>query len=132
MREAEEAERLRLPETASPPVFGRIRTEFQQARFLGMQFQTEPPKALGECCPKPFGIRLGLKSQHDVIGKAHDDHVALRALLTPDPDPQINHVMEIDVRQQWRHDAPYTKGNFQFERVISEWRGRPVLDLRRK
>jgi hypothetical protein len=29
-------------------------------------------------------------------------------------------------------DAPYAKGNFQFERVIAEWRTRPVLDLRRK
>jgi integrase len=30
------------------------------------------------------------------------------------------------------HDAPYAKGNFQFERVITGWRGRSVLDLRRK
>ena len=31
-----------------------------------------------------------------------------------------------------RQHAPYAKGNFQFERVIAEWRTRPVLDLRRK
>jgi hypothetical protein len=40
--------------------------------------------------------------------------------------------VEIDVRQQRRHDAPYAKGNFQFERLIAGWRDQPVLDLRRK
>jgi hypothetical protein len=31
------------------------------------------------------------------------------------------------------HDAPYTKGNFQFERVITGWLNRyPMLDLRLK
>ena len=28
--------------------------------------------------------------------------------------------------------SPNAKGNFQFERVISGWRARPLLDLRRK
>jgi hypothetical protein len=40
--------------------------------------------------------------------------------------------VEIDVRQLRRYHAPYTKGNFQFERVIAGWREQPVLDLRRK
>ena len=31
-----------------------------------------------------------------------------------------------------RLHAPYAKGNFQFERVIRGWRGRRVLDCRRK
>jgi hypothetical protein len=28
--------------------------------------------------------------------------------------------------------SPYAKGNFQFERVVTGWRGRSVLDLRLK
>ena len=32
-----------------------------------------------------------------------------------------------------RHDSPYAKGNFSFERVICDWRTRiAVLDLRLK
>ena len=43
MREAEKVERLRLPFSAPLPVFGRKRSELQQPRFLGMQFQVELP-----------------------------------------------------------------------------------------
>jgi len=28
--------------------------------------------------------------------------------------------------------SPYTKGNFQFERVVTGWRNIPILDLRLK
>lgn len=42
-------------------------------------------------------------------------------------------VIEHDVRKQWREDALNAKGNFCFERAITgNWRGQPVLDLRRK
>ena len=30
------------------------------------------------------------------------------------------------------HYSPYAKANFQFERVVTGWRGIPVLDLRLK
>ncbi len=31
------------------------------------------------------------------------------------------------------YHSPYTKGNFEFERVVTGWRGiHPVIDLRRK
>ena len=33
---------------------------------------------------------------------------------------------------RWGRHAPYAKGNFQFERVMTEWRKHDVLDLRRK
>jgi hypothetical protein len=40
--------------------------------------------------------------------------------------------MEINVRQQGRNYSPNAKGNFQFERVITGWRGTPLVDLRLK
>jgi hypothetical protein len=41
--------------------------------------------------------------------------------------------VEYDLRQERRKHAPYTKGNFQFERTVKGWRTRyPVLDLRLK
>jgi hypothetical protein len=39
---------------------------------------------------------------------------------------------EQDIAQHRRNHSPYAKGNFQFERVVTGWRGRSVLDLRLK
>ena len=39
---------------------------------------------------------LMLESHDEVIGKAHDDHVAARVLLTPSLDPEVEHVVQID------------------------------------
>ena len=48
---------------------------------------------------------LILKSHHDVVRKPHDDHVAVRSLPSPRLDPQVEHVVEVDVRQQRRGTA---------------------------
>jgi hypothetical protein len=57
----------------------------------------------------------------------------VRLLSTPCLNPQIERVMEIDIRQQRRRHSPYTKGNFEFERVVRGWRtSYSVLDLRLK
>jgi hypothetical protein len=47
--------------------------------------------------------------------------------------PEIKRVMHEEVGQDRAKHAPYTKGNFQFERIIRGWRTRyPLLDLRLK
>ena len=58
MCEAEEIERLRLPQATPLPTFGRICTEFEQSRFLGVQFQLELRESLREVHPESLGIRL--------------------------------------------------------------------------
>ena len=58
MREAEKVERLRFPFSTPLPLVDRIRTELQQSRFLGMQFQVELPHSFREFRPKLLGIRL--------------------------------------------------------------------------
>ena len=133
MREAEKVERLRLPFSAPLPVSSRERPELKKPRFVGMQFQAELPKPLGKFGQEPFGIRFTLEANHDVVRVPHDDHIAVRLLSTPCLSPQIERVMEIDIRQERRCHAPYTKGNFEFERVVRGWRSSyPVLDLRLK
>jgi hypothetical protein len=112
MRKAEEIERLRFPVSALLPVSGRGRPEFQQSRFLGMQFQAKLSHSLDQFRPEPYGIRLHLKAHHDVVSKPHDDHVTAGLFLTPRLGPQVEHVVQIDVGQQRRCHAPYTKGNF--------------------
>src|SRR6266404_4716187 len=105
VRKAEKVERLRLPFSTPLPLVDRMRTELQQSRFLGMQLQMELLHAFREFHPELIGIRLAVKSNHDVVRKTHPDHVAVRPLLTPRLDPQVEHVMEINVSQQRRGTA---------------------------
>src|SRR5467141_886159 len=102
MREAEKVECLGLPFSTPLPVVDRKRTKFQQPRFLGMQFQVELLHSFRKLRPKLIGIRFALESNHDVISKSHHDHIAVRPLLTPRLDPQVEYVMKIDVGQKRR------------------------------
>src|SRR6266581_4203104 len=102
VRKAKEVERLRFPFSTPLPAVDRIRTEFQQPRLLGMQFQVELPHSFREFRPELIGIRFTLESNHDVIGESHHDHIAVRALPTPRLDPQVEYVMKINVRQKRR------------------------------
>jgi hypothetical protein len=57
----------------------------------------------------------------------------LRILPAPDVHPKIECVVQVYIREERRNHAPYTKGNFQFERTVTDWRARyAVLDLRLK
>src|ERR1700680_2166104 len=102
MRKAQEVERLRFPFSTPLPLIDRIRTKLQKSRLLGMQLQVELLHAFREFRPKLIGIRLAVKSDHDVVRKTHHDDIAVRPLLTPCLDPQVEHVMEINVGQQRR------------------------------
>src|SRR5438876_178719 len=102
MREAEEVERLGLPLSAPFPVFGCERAELQKPRFLGMQFQSELSKPLDKLRPEPLGVRLALESNHYVVGEPHDDDLAVGLLPAPRLDPELKHVVEVDVRQERR------------------------------
>jgi len=47
--------------------------------------------------------------------------------------PEVERVVHKKVGQDWANHAPYTKGNFRFERTVKGWRTRyPLLDLRLK
>src|SRR5215472_2380093 len=102
MCEAEEVEGLGLSLATPRSVFGRERAELQEAGLLGMQFQAELAQSLAEFLPEPLGIRAVLESEHDIVGKPDNNHVTARLLVTPYPDPQVEHVVEIEVGEQWR------------------------------
>src|SRR3984885_3334878 len=105
VRKAQEVERFRFPFSASLPVVDRVWTELQQSRFLGMQFQVKLLHTFREFRPELIGIRFAVKSNHDVVSETHHDDVAVRPLLTPRLDPQVEHVMKINVSQQRRCTA---------------------------
>jgi hypothetical protein len=92
VRKAEKVERLRFPFSTPLPLVDRIRTELQQSRFLGMQLQVELFHSFREFRPKLLGIRLTVESNHDVIRESHHDYIAVRPLLSPCLDPQVEQV----------------------------------------
>jgi hypothetical protein len=104
MLEAEKIEGLRLAQSGALSVGRRVASELDQARLFRVQFQLEFRHAFDEFFPELFGFRLELESKHDVIGIAQDDDISLRSSLSPCLDPEIEDVMEVDVRQQ-RGDA---------------------------
>ena len=102
MRKAEKVERLRFSFATPLPLVDRIRTELQQPRFLGMQFQVELSHSFRKFCPKLIGIRFAVKAHHDVVRESHHDDIAVCPLLTPRLNPQVKNVVKVDVRQKRR------------------------------
>jgi hypothetical protein len=95
MRKAEKVERFWFPFSTPPPLVDCERTKFQQPRLLGMQFQVKLPHSFREFRPKLIGIRFLLESQHDIVSKAHDDHIPVSMLPSPCLDPQVEYVMNV-------------------------------------
>ena len=102
VRKAEKVECLGLPFSTPLPVVDRKWTKLQQSRFLGMQFQVELLHSFREFHSKLIGIRFAVKAHHDVVRESHHDDIAVRPLLTPGLDPQIEYVVKVDVGQQRR------------------------------
>jgi hypothetical protein len=134
MREAQEVECLRPPLSAPDSVRSRVRPKLYQAGLFWMQRQTELLESLLEFGQTPLRRRSVLKFDHEVIRPSHDDDIAADAWrLPPVIDPKVENVMKENIRQQRGVHSPYTKGNFQFERIITGWRAKySVPDYRLK
>jgi hypothetical protein len=133
MREAQEVEGLRLAFPSSFPVLLGIPPELGPARLVRVQFQSELSQPFFQAFAKTVCVGSPLEAEDDIVRIADDDHLTSRILLAPDIHPEIEHIVEIDVGKERRDLAAYTKGNFEFERVVRGWRtSYPVLDLRLK
>src|SRR5207249_11765806 len=63
-------------------------------------------------------------ADHEVVRVV--DNARLKALLVPELPPPQHEPSHVDIAQQRANHSPYTKGNFEFERVVRGWRaGRP-------
>ena len=100
MRESQEVECFRSPLMTPLAVIDREWTEFHEPRLFRVQRQTELSESLLEFSQTPFRFGLVLKSNHEVIRPPDDDHIALSLRTPPMVDPQIEDVMQEDVRQQ--------------------------------
>src|SRR5690625_7075061 len=52
------------------------------------------------------GILFFLESKYTVVRVTYDDHRTASMPTTPLPGPQIERIVQVDIRQQWRDDSP--------------------------
>src|SRR6266404_4148785 len=90
------------PETFTPEL-STGRSPFPLSGITMVATEQAPPVGLA-----PTGTTIKprcTESHHDVVRESHHDDIAVRTLLTPCLDPQIEYVMKIDVRQKRRSTA---------------------------
>ncbi len=130
MLEAEEIEGLWPAQTEPLSVGRRMASELDKPRLLRVQFQLELFHSFFQFRPEPFGLVFELKSNHDVVGVTHHDHIAVRTLLAPCLNPEIEDVMEVDIRQQWRCTSALRRARFheRSRTLFQHARVQPFLD----
>lgn len=99
MRETKEVEGLRLAVASLSSIIGGKAAEFDESRFVGMQFQVEAFKSLPEFPMKLLGVAASLESNHDVVGKTNEGYFTSPGLTSPLVGPEVEHVVQVDVSQ---------------------------------
>jgi hypothetical protein len=105
MGEAQEVKCLRLAKPGLLPLLRRPAAELDQTRLVRMQGQRKSRQPIPQFCLKPLGIGLVFKASDDVVGIAYQDDVSLGMVTSPPLRPEIEDVMQVDVRQQRRGNA---------------------------
>src|SRR5580704_9926495 len=105
VRKTQEVERLRFAVAPVSSVLLRVAAKLNDSRFVGMQLKTEPREAFAQFCQKLLCFGTTLESGHEVVGKANEDYLPVRLLLSPLLDPEVEYVVQIDVRQQRTNTA---------------------------
>ena len=106
VREAQEVERLRLPEATRLPSLGGEPPELDQPRLVGVQLQAELREPLAKISEEPLGVLTMLEADDEVVSEAHDDHVTVRVAPSPLVGPQVKDVVQVDVCEQRRNRCP--------------------------
>src|SRR5215471_8678279 len=100
VREAQEVERLRLALATLAPILFRKAAKLDDSRLVGMQLKAKVRESVAQLRQEPFCFIPVLESCHEVIRKANEDDLSARVPLSPLPDPEVECVVEIDIRQQ--------------------------------
>ena len=68
-----------------------------------MERQSKLHEPRAYCFEEPICIGLALKADDYIIGIAHDDHVAGGLVPSPAFSPQVQNVVQVDIRQERRN-----------------------------
>src|SRR6266478_2301294 len=98
--EAQEVEGFRLAEPAPLAVRRRMTAELDEPGFVRMERQREFRKPRAHRLEEPTCVGLMLETDHQIIGIAHDDHVAGGLAPSPALGPEIENIVQVDVREQ--------------------------------
>jgi hypothetical protein len=66
-----------------------------------MQYQRKSLQPLTQIHQESLGIRLVLKTRHDVVSVSHEENLPVGMALSPLMRPLVKAVMEIDVSERW-------------------------------
>ncbi len=102
MREAQEVEGLRSAQTSSLPLFRGIPPELDEPGLVGVYLQSEASEPILHGAQEPLRVVLVLEAHHEVVGVSNDDCVAFDLMAAPLLlEPQVEDVVQVDVRQGW-------------------------------
>ena len=131
MRKTKKVESFGFAFASCSSSLGRKAAELDEPRFLGVQFQIEFAESILQIPLKPLGIRLILETGHNVIGIPDHNHMATCMSFTPLLGPQVEHIVQVDVRQQRRNTATLWR-TFLHLRVLTFFQYtsvKPFLDM---
>src|SRR5208283_3474531 len=101
VREAQEVKApRRTPVTTILSIAPRTAPELDQSRLLGVQFQTKAREAFTQLRKEPLGLDLMLEPNDKIVSKTHHDDITASLLLSPSLDPQVKHIVQVDIGQQ--------------------------------
>lgn len=96
--EAQEVERLRRAVAPLHTALFGVPTEFDQPRFLRVQFQAKLGKPVSERVSTSSGIGFLAETDDKVVGVADDGGLAVGLALPPIMNPEVQHIVQEHVR----------------------------------
>src|SRR6516164_2948540 len=128
--EAQKREGVRSTDTAFLAIDRRAATELNHAGLDRVERQRECREPLAHCIEETTCVVLMLEAGHQIIGVAHDDHVATGLLPSPAFGPQIEYVVQVDVAEE-RCDHRTLTGStvsYGYDPVFEDARLKPFTD----
>src|SRR5229473_6305748 len=95
----QEPEGLRLAEPALLAVLCRKAAELDQAGLIRMKRQRELPQPVAHRIPEAPGVTLVLEANDSIVGVPDHDHVTRGLAPSPALGPEVENVVEVDVRE---------------------------------
>src|SRR5690606_35334427 len=80
----------------------RVPAELDEPRLVLVQLQLELPQSPAEVLEEPPSILLVFEAHHEVVGEPHDDEIATRMPPPPLVRPEVEDIVQVEVRQERR------------------------------